>query len=496
MSNIYSNMNKRPGSLSIIRITDILIFFGIDLLALAAAILVAMLIRLYLLPHLWSYYETIKLPPGVFINLWWLPFVAILFMLYEGLYTSRLPYWREFQKIITALSLAYLIVLALVYLLRIYGEVSRTVIIISYFFALFSVPTLRYIARSYLQRFNFWVRNIIIIGTGPVGIAVARAINAEPYLGYKVSGFIGNEHPGRNIVINDNLYPLLGNIDKCLEVIQKENAEIVIIATTEKESDYTMVRLANLLHNKVGSLMLIPDLVGIPVIGIEADYFFNEQLISLRIRNNLDRPEKLLLKRSFDLVAGSALFILFLPLLILAALAVKLDSEGPIIFSQKRIGKGNQAIFNCLKFRTMHKDAEKTLQELLKSSPSIKNEWEKNFKLQRDPRITRIGKVLRSTSIDELPQLINVIRGEMSLVGPRPRPLYELQEQNTEDIFQAGLDVRPGLTGLWQVSGRSDLDFDNRIFLDSWYVRNWSFWLDISILLRTFFVLFRKKGAY
>ncbi len=489
-------MKKRSSRLSVIRITDILIFFSIDLLAMTAAILFAMLIRLYLLPNLWSFYETIKLPPGVLISLWWLPFVAIMFMIYEGLYTNRLPYWREFEKIITALTLAYLIVLALVYLLRIYGEVSRTVIIFSYFLALLSVPTLRYIARSYLQRFSFWRRRILIIGAGPVGIAVGRAINAEPYLGYEIAGFICDNHSSSEVIINDNCYTLLGNTDNCLEVIQRENVEVVIIAATEKESDDTMVRLANRLHNRVGSLMLIPDLVGIPVIGIEADYFFNEQLISLRIRNNLARPEKLLFKRTFDLVAGTALFILFLPLLILAAIAVKLDSEGPIIFYQERIGKDNQARFNCLKFRTMHKDAEKALLELLKSNPTIKNEWENNFKLQKDPRITRIGKVLRSTSIDELPQLINVIRGEMSLVGPRPRPLYELQEQNTENIFQAGLDVRPGLTGLWQVSGRSELDFNNRIFLDSWYARNWSFWLDISILLRTFFVLFRKKGAY
>ena len=497
-SKMHKNKGQDSNSVNLTRlnITDLIIFFCIDFIAMAGAILIAVFIRLYLLPLLWPYYETIKLPPGVLTNLWWLPLIVIVFMVYEGLYTSRLPYWREFEKIITALSLSYLIILALVYLLRIYDEVSRTVIIISFLAAIFFVPTLRYIARSYLHRFAFWRRRILIIGTGQTAVAVARAIINEPYLGYEVAGFITANHSGSEFTVNPGQsFPLHGSTEQSQEIVEREQADIVIIAASEKETGQSMVELANKLHNRAKSLILIPDLVGIPVIGIEADYFFNEQLISLRIRNNLARPEKLLLKRCFDLVAGTLIFLILLPLLFAVAAVVKLDSKGGAIFRQERVGfKENR--FNCLKFRTMYSNAESILQKLLSEDPALNKEWQQNFKLQNDPRITTVGKILRSTSIDELPQLINVIKGEMSLVGPRPRPIYELEEAADNPFFQAGLEVKPGLTGLWQVSGRSELDFSNRIFLDSWYVRNWSFWLDISILLRTFLVLFRKKGAY
>ncbi len=490
-------MNKKAHqTVAPAKLIDLIIFACIDLLALTAAILLAVLIRLYILPVLWPYYATVEPPPGATLNLWWLPLVAIIFLAYEGLYFNRLPYWREFEKIITALSLAYLIIFALVYLLRIHEEVSRTAIVISFLVAMLTVPSLRYLTRSYLNRFKFWRRGIIISGTGPTGISAARAVINEPYLGYEVIGFLDDNFSGSSVAVNySQSKPLLGKTADCENIAAETNADIVIITASSKEKGETIVKLANHLHTRVKSLVLIPDLVGIPVIGVEADYFFNEQLISLRIRNNLARPEKLLLKRAFDIVAGTIIVIFLLPLMAVIAIAIKINDPGSSIFRQERVGK-NGKTFTCLKFRTMFVDAEDISQELINNDHKIKNEWEQNFKLREDPRVTKVGKFLRAASLDELPQLINVLKGDMSLVGPRPRPLYELEQQSETVLFQAGLDVRPGLTGLWQVSGRSELDFENRIFLDSWYVRNWSFWLDISILLRTFLVLFRKSGAY
>ncbi len=489
-------LNNNHKTVTTNNLTDLIIFGCVDFIALVTAILLAVLIRLYLLPVIWPYYADIEPPPGITLNLWWLPLVAIIFLAYEGLYFNRLPYWREFEKIVTALSLAYLIIFALIYLLRIYEEVSRTAIVISFFAALFTVPSLRYLIRNYLNRFNFWRRGIIIVGAGPTGKSVGRAVINEPYLGYEVIGFLDDSFTGRSVTITDkHSRPLLGKTKDCENIASAKNADIVIIAASGKEKGETMVKLANHLHKRVKSLLLIPDLVGIPVIGVEADYFFNEQLISLRIRNNLARPEKLLLKRAFDIVAGSVILLFLLPLMAIIAIAIKINDPGSSIFRQERVGK-NGKTFTCLKFRTMYVDAEDILQELINNDHKIKNEWQQNFKLRKDPRVTTVGKFLRATSLDELPQLINVLKADMSLVGPRPRPLYELEQQSETAQFQAGLDVRPGLTGLWQVSGRSELDFENRIFLDSWYVRNWSFWLDISILLRTFLVLFRKSGAY
>jgi undecaprenyl-phosphate galactose phosphotransferase len=151
-------------------------------------------------------------------------------------------------------------------------------------------------------------------------------------------------------------------------------------------------------------------------------------------------------------------------------------------------------MFPCYKFRTMHVDAEQQLRDLLASDPAARAEWEREFKLRNDPRITRIGHFLRRTSLDELPQLFNVIRGEMSLVGPRPIIQAELARYGDDvDYF---LMVRPGMTGLWQVSGRNDVDYDTRVYLDTWYVKNWSLWYDIAILFKTVRVVFARKGAY
>ncbi|MFA4886202.1 MAG: sugar transferase [Desulfotomaculaceae bacterium] len=203
----------------------------------------------------------------------------------------------------------------------------------------------------------------------------------------------------------------------------------------------------------------------------------------------------LLTKRILDLIAGIVILIISLPLLFVIVILIKLDSKGPAFFIQKRLGK-NGKVFNCYKFRTMVLDAEERLWLSLIKQPALKQEWEANFKIKNDSRVTIIGRLLRKTSLDELPQIINVIRGEMSLVGPRPRPLYEMEGMEENHLFQAGLSVLPGITGLWQVSGRNELDFENRIWLDAVYVWNWSLWLDASLLLRTIGIVLRQKGSY
>ena len=196
--------------------------------------------------------------------------------------------------------------------------------------------------------------------------------------------------------------------------------------------------------------------------------------------------------RAFDVsVASVLLFLLCLPMLWIAW-CISRDG-GSAIFAHKRVGHAGK-VFPCLKFRTMHVDAELRLQELLAANPAMRDVWEKEFKLRDDPRVTNIGKFLRRTSLDELPQLCNVIRGEMSLVGTRPVIQPELLRYGDDmDYF---LMVRPGMTGLWQVSGRSDVDYETRVYLDTWYVKNWSLWYDIAILFKTIRVVMGNKGAY
>ncbi|MBI4698956.1 MAG: exopolysaccharide biosynthesis polyprenyl glycosylphosphotransferase [Nitrospirae bacterium] len=228
------------------------------------------------------------------------------------------------------------------------------------------------------------------------------------------------------------------------------------------------------------------------MLGTNLQHFFQEQAIGLEVKNNLARPVNMIIKKIFDqLVSLVLLLILAVPMLLIALL-IRLNSKGPAIFSQKRIGHDG-TIFKCYKFRTMYNDAEKKLNELLESDRGIENEWRQYGKLKDDPRITKIGVFLRQTSLDELPQIFNVLKGEMSLVGPRPIPRYE--KERYKDMFMLCFSVLPGITGLWQASGRSNISYDHRVTLDSWYVRNWNLWLDIVILLKTVRVVLRGDGA-
>jgi lipopolysaccharide/colanic/teichoic acid biosynthesis glycosyltransferase len=193
---------------------------------------------------------------------------------------------------------------------------------------------------------------------------------------------------------------------------------------------------------------------------------------------------------AFVMIGG----IILLPFLLFIAFLVKITSPGPVLFRQIRPGK-NGNYFCFYKFRSMVINAEDRLKVLLESDPKIKDEWEKNRKLQDDPRLTVIGRFLRKTSIDEFPQLINILKGEMSLVGPRP-VIDDSEVKKYGEDFLNTFSIRPGLTGLWQVSGRSNTNYEERIAYDTYYIRSWSIWLDLWILLKTFGVVIQGKGAY
>lgn len=199
------------------------------------------------------------------------------------------------------------------------------------------------------------------------------------------------------------------------------------------------------------------------------------------------------LKRIFDVVFALAMLILVLPLMIVLAVALQIDSPGSIWFTQRRIGRHGR-MFHCIKFRTMHENAAQMLEDLLASDPAARAEWEANHKLQNDPRVSAFGSLVRKLSMDELPQLLNILRGEMSVVGPRPI----VQEEVTKygEFFRDYCAVKPGLTGLWQVSGRNDVSYDERVQLDCRYTREMSFKLDLQIVLKTVTAVTTARGSY
>lgn len=197
-------------------------------------------------------------------------------------------------------------------------------------------------------------------------------------------------------------------------------------------------------------------------------------------------------KRLFDVVFGAALIVFLTPLMLIIAALVKLDG-GPVLYGHRRIGANRQS-FRCWKFRSMMIDADRVLAEVLRSDSEARAQWERDFKLKSDPRITPIGRFLRTTSLDELPQLFNVIAGDMSLIGPRPIVTEEIERYG--DAFRHYCACRPGMTGLWQVSGRNGVDYVRRVKFDEQYATDWSFLLDLSVLCRTVVVVTRRSGAY
>jgi Undecaprenyl-phosphate galactose phosphotransferase WbaP len=235
----------------------------------------------------------------------------------------------------------------------------------------------------------------------------------------------------------------------------------------------------------------MPNLGGITNSAVTARDFAGS--FGVEIKHNLLDPWSRRTKRVLDLLATVAGGLLISPLLLAVVVLVRLDSPGPAFYGHLRLGAGGR-YFCCWKFRTMRTDAEQLLDEYLRGDPELRAEWEKSFKLRNDPRVTRVGRFLRRTSLDELPQLWNVLRGEMSLVGPRP--IVEAETSRYGAVYEMYRRTRPGISGLWQVSGRSDTGYRERIELDAYYVHNWSVWLDLVILIRTVRMVLLGRGAY
>lgn len=465
-----------------------------DMAAVALALGLAVVIRLYLLPFIapaWS----AGLPTAFSSHILWVPLAVLACFVYDGIYGVRLPFWRETRRIIKSLTLAFLIVFTVVSLTRASGEVSRTVLVLAWGIALLALPAFRLLARCLLHRSDYWREPVLILGAGNTGKLIARAMAGDHYLGYRVVGFLDDDpvKRARGVEVGSRTYSVLGGFRDAERVIRMTGARRVVIATPGLPGS-EVVNLANRLQAMVSSVMVVPDLFGMPVLGVDVDYFFDERILAVSTRNNLAVTSNRIIKRLFDLTAALLLLVPLLPVMAVIAIVIRLDSPGPAVYTGPRIGRRGR-LFRCYKFRTMYLDNDRILDEYLAQNPEAREEWERFAKLRGyDPRVTRVGRVLRKFSLDELPQIFNVIKGDMSLVGPRP---YLPREQaQMGDKAETILLTPPGITGLWQVSGRNEIEFDGRLNLESWYVRNWSLWLDLTILLRTFGAVLSREGAY
>ncbi|WP_142850466.1 undecaprenyl-phosphate galactose phosphotransferase WbaP [Telmatospirillum sp. J64-1] len=326
---------------------------------------------------------------------------------------------------------------------------------------------------------------VMLVGSGANALDAAAVLRTSRESHYSVLGILPPEH-----FLRDSLAgPVLAE-DELDAVLAASSPSLVVIAPETLGSGSEQM-LIEALDRRGMEVALVPPTRGLGSGDLELDSFFTHDLVMLSCRRRNGQPG-MIAKRLFDIVATSLLLLFFAPLMGIIALLVKMDG-GPAMFGHTRIGRHGRE-FKCLKFRTMVTDADKVLEDLLARDPAARAEWEKDFKLRKDPRITRIGSFLRRSSLDELPQLLNVLKGDMSLVGPRPIVRKEIERYG--DAIRYYFMCPSGITGLWQVSGRNDTTYERRVALDSWYARNWSLWLDIVILLRTVKVLLNRSGAY
>ena len=285
---------------------------------------------------------------------------------------------------------------------------------------------------------------------------------------------------------------IIGRFEDAEDVIRQTGVQHVMVIAPGLSND-AVQDIVYRVQPLVKKVAFIPDMGSLPLATLDTESLIDGHIVSFSFRNNLALWYNRAIKRIFDLVCTSAGLILGWPFLTVIALWIYIDSPGPVIFKHRRVGRNGKE-FNCYKFRSMCVDADVKLKELLTRDPQARKEWETEFKLKNDPRITKSGAFLRKTSLDELPQLFNVLKGEMSLVGPRPIIQDEVPKYGPyiKDFYM----VRPGITGMWQTSGRSDTTYEERVQMDTWYVRNWNVWFDIVLIWRTIAVVLKHKGAY
>lgn len=460
-----------------------------DFLALVISLGVAYLTRNSVLPYIYDGFQPMQI--NALINLWWFPLLTVIVLAYEGMYQNRLPFWRGAKRVVKAVTCSMIFAILFMFLSKTSGS-SRTLLILTYICAVSLVPLNRYFIKRSFYKAGLWQKPVLILGAGKTAELVIKGFKRESTMGYHPVGLLEDNQQVVGIKSGETIIPVLGKFADIEAVMRRTGVRDVIIAAPGLDNK-RLVELTNLLQNISANVMLVPDLFGIPLTGIKVEHLFDEKTLFLSMRNNLASPWNCLLKRLFDIVVASIMLIVALPLMMGIVIAIKIDSKGPAIFAHKRVGKDGKS-FKCLKFRTMVINSQEVLEKLLANNPEIRKEWEREFKLKNDPRITRVGNFLRKTSLDELPQIFNVLLGQMSLVGPRP--IIQKEVEKYGEYFEYFKMVLPGITGLWQVSGRNDIDYDERVQLDVWYVRNWSLWIDITILIRTVGVVLARKGAY
>lgn len=451
-----------------------------DLLALIAAIAIAVVLR-------WWFGG--QYDPAFYLRLWTVPPLFTFLWASAGLYALLPPSPSdEMKRLVQATTLGFVVLGAITFVFRHAEQFSRGAFFIAWILALLLVPLTRVLVRAWFSRRSWWGSPVLVMGAGSTGAIVIRSLLRNPGLGLRPVAVVDDD-PAKTGSACEGV-PVLGLVDDAPRHAEAVGARCAILAMPGAPKE-RLLQLWRDLGPQFPHLVVVPGLYGFASLWVQAKDIGG--VLGLEVQQSLLMAGPRLVKRILDLVlVGIAAPFVGLVMLVLALL-VKLNSRGPVFYGQRRLGQGGRE-FTAWKFRTMRRDADAVLKDCLERDPALKAEWERDHKLRHDPRVTGIGRLLRKTSLDELPQLFNVLVGEMSLVGPRPITTAEIPKYG--DHFALYTRVTPGITGLWQISGRNNTTYGERVSFDAYYVRNWSPWLDLYILARTVKTVLLGEGAY
>lgn len=426
--------------------------------------------------------------PALYWSLW--PLLGTMLVIYTvaQLYPAvGLSPVEELRRICLSTTLFYLALAAVIFLLREGTTYSRGIFLMAWLLSMMGVWLARISIRHLVAPYPWWGFPVIVMGAGRTGELVIRTLKRQPGLGFKPIAVLDDDPKKQGHL---DSVPVVGKLAIAPYIAREKNVNYAIVAMPGVPREKLLAILERYGHT-FPHLLVIPDLFGFASLWVSATDLGG--ILGLEIRQRLLLPGPRLIKTILDCSLTVVIGLLALPFFVLVMLAIKLDSAGPIFYGHHRLGRNGRP-FIAWKFRSMVTNADAVLDQHLTKNHMLREEWEQERKLKNDPRITRVGRLLRRTSLDELPQLWNVLRGEMSLVGPRP--IVDDEIAHYADKFELYKRVPPGITGLWQVSGRNDVTYSERVNLDAYYVRNWSVWLDIYILLRTIWVVLIGDGAY
>jgi Undecaprenyl-phosphate galactose phosphotransferase WbaP len=349
----------------------------------------------------------------------------------------------------------------------------------------FLVPLFRTMIRFLCLKYKWWGYPTLIIGTGAAASETALALLDAPRTGLRPV-LLTDPHG----LCDDAPIPIIEDFESCTDMLRARGVRHAVLSLPDLTSD-RMAAILDRYGAHVPHLLVLSDASTLP--SLWGAWQHSGGFSGNEVRNARLMTTMQIAKRVLDIVVAGTALLIWLPMLPIVAILIKRSSPGPLFYGHGRIGLGGK-VFKAWKIRTMHTNGDDILREHLAANPAAREEWDRDKKLKEDPRTTWIGAILRKTSLDEMPQLWNVLKGEMSLVGPRPLPTDDVLRYGK--VFGLYVTLKPGITGLWQVSGRNDVPYHERILLDQFYIRQWSLWLDTYILAKTVIAILSRKGAY